>query len=85
MLVLSRKVGERIVIDGGIAVVVLAVDGHRVRLGIEAPRECQIVRGELLPASSGSLPPTAVPSSPVVTPTTVVGPPALQNSQKCLV
>ncbi|MFN8855661.1 MAG: carbon storage regulator [Planctomycetaceae bacterium] len=62
MLVLSRKIGDRIVIDGGIEVVVLAVEGGRVRLGIAAPRDCQIVRGELLDDSSrGAPPPNVVP------------------------
>ncbi len=39
MLVLSRKVGEVIVIDGGVTVTVLEMKGQRVRLGIGAPRE----------------------------------------------
>jgi carbon storage regulator len=85
MLVLSRKVGERIVIDGGIEVVVLAVEGNRVRLGIEAPRDCPIVRGELLPASSPNVPPASILPTLVAPPSTAPGPPALQNSQKCLV
>ena len=37
MLVLTRRVGETIVIDDTIAVTVLSVEGHRVRLGITAP------------------------------------------------
>jgi len=47
MLVLSRKNGECIVIDGGITVRVIEVDGNRVRLGIEAPKEISIRRSEL--------------------------------------
>jgi carbon storage regulator CsrA len=47
MLVLSRKVGERIVIGDGISVVVNRVAGNRVTLGIEAPDDVRIVRGEL--------------------------------------
>ena len=50
MLVLSRKVGEKILIDGGIELVVLAIEGKRIRLGIEAPQDCRISRGEMLPA-----------------------------------
>jgi carbon storage regulator len=42
MLVLSRKVGERVILAGGIVVQVLEVSGRRVRLGIEAPREVTI-------------------------------------------
>jgi carbon storage regulator len=48
MLVLTRKVGERILIDGGIEVEVVSVKGSRVRLGIGAPTGVNIVRGELL-------------------------------------
>lgn len=47
MLVLSRKVGERLVIGGNIIVVVTRVAGNRVTLGIEAPDVVRIVRGEL--------------------------------------
>ena len=47
MLVLSRKTAESIVIDGQITVTLMAIDGNRVRLGIEAPREVPIVRTEL--------------------------------------
>jgi carbon storage regulator len=47
MLVLSRKVGERLVIGDNIAVVVSRVAGNRVTLGIEAPADVRIVRGEL--------------------------------------
>ena len=39
MLVLSRKKGDSIVIDGGIKVTVVEVKGSVVRLGIEAPKE----------------------------------------------
>ncbi len=49
MLVLSRKVGERIVIGDNITLVVNRIEGHRVSLGIEAPSRIRIVRGELAP------------------------------------
>ena len=48
MLVLTRKPGERIVIDDRITVTVLEVRGHQIRLGIEAPKEIPIKREELL-------------------------------------
>jgi carbon storage regulator len=51
MLVLSRKVGERIVIGDGVTVVVLAVHGQQIRLGIEAPKDVSIRRQELPPLS----------------------------------
>ena len=47
MLVLSRKKGDSILIDGGIKVTVIEVRGNVVRLGIEAPREVAIFRTEL--------------------------------------
>ncbi len=46
MLVLSRKLGEKISIDGDIQVEILEVSGHRVRLGISAPRDVRILRSE---------------------------------------
>jgi carbon storage regulator len=47
MLVLSRKVGERIRIAGDIVVVVTAIQGDRVKIGIEAPKLVRVLRGEL--------------------------------------
>ena len=39
MLVLSRKLNEKIVIDGGIVISVVKIDRNQIRLGIEAPRK----------------------------------------------
>ena len=47
MLVLSRKLNEAILIDGGIRITVLGIRGRQVRLGIEAPAEVGIYREEL--------------------------------------
>lgn len=47
MLVLSRKIGERIVIGENVTVVVTRVVGNRVTLGIESPEDVRIVRDEL--------------------------------------
>lgn len=47
MLILTRKVGESIVI-GGVKVTVVEIKGGRIRLGIEAPKEVNVVRGELI-------------------------------------
>jgi len=49
MLVLTRKKDETIVLDGRITVKVLHVKGSTIRLGIEAPREVPVRRGELEP------------------------------------
>ncbi len=50
MLVLSRKAGEQVVIDSGIRLTVVSIDGGRVRIGIDAPPDVAIVRQELLDA-----------------------------------
>ena len=47
MLVLTRKVGEKVVIAGCITVTVLAVDGNKVRLGITAPPRVRVDREEV--------------------------------------
>jgi len=47
MLVLTRKPGERVVIDNHIIIEVLGIKGNRVRLGIEAPPGVNILRDEL--------------------------------------
>jgi carbon storage regulator len=47
MLVLSRRVGEKVIIDGCITVEVLAVEGSKVRVGITAPPSVRIDREEV--------------------------------------
>ena len=47
MLVLSRKPGERILIGDNVTVTIVRIGPNNVRLGIEAPRELNIVREEL--------------------------------------
>jgi carbon storage regulator len=47
MLVLSRKINEEILVAGDIAIVVLQISGSRVKLGIRAPKETYIQRGEI--------------------------------------
>ena len=47
MLVLSRKVGERILIGDHVTVTVVRITGGGVRLGIEAPPEMAVIREEL--------------------------------------
>jgi carbon storage regulator len=46
-LILTRKVGEELVIAGNIVVRVARIRGNRVTLIVEAPREVNIKRGEL--------------------------------------
>jgi carbon storage regulator len=47
MLVLSRKIGQRVKIGDGIVVTVVAARGGHVRLGVEAPGDVTILREEL--------------------------------------
>lgn len=47
MLILSRKIGESVVIDGRITVKVVRVDGDVVKIGIEAPRNVPVHRQEV--------------------------------------
>ncbi len=47
MLVLSRKVGEKIQIGENVVLVINRISGNRVSIGIEAPDDMRIVRGEL--------------------------------------
>lgn len=47
MLVLTRRLGEAITIGENIKVVIVEVDSHQVKIGIEAPREIEVYREEL--------------------------------------
>ena len=49
MLVLSRKLGERIVINNEIILTVVKVDRNQVRLGIDAPADVPVYREEIAP------------------------------------
>lgn len=48
MLVLSRKLNEKIVIDGHIEITVVKIDRNTVRLGITAPEDVKVYRSEIL-------------------------------------
>ncbi|MEP1470066.1 MAG: carbon storage regulator CsrA [Halieaceae bacterium] len=47
MLVLSRRIGERLVIGDNITVTILKASGNQVRVGIEAPNEVSVHREEI--------------------------------------
>ncbi|MEO1525151.1 MAG: carbon storage regulator [Planctomycetota bacterium] len=47
MLVLSRKAGEKLIIGDDVVLTINRISGNRVAIGIEAPRNVRIVRGEL--------------------------------------
>ncbi len=50
MLVLSRKLNEKIVIDGDIEVTIVKIDRNSVRIGIQAPGHVKVFRKEILDA-----------------------------------
>lgn len=52
MLVVSRKVGQRIIIDEQITITVIEIRGNQIRLGIEAPKEVPVQREELVQAAA---------------------------------
>jgi carbon storage regulator len=47
MLVLTRKVDEQIIVGDNITITVVAIQGNRVKLGIQAPSNVTILRSEL--------------------------------------
>jgi len=63
MLVLSRKLGEKICINDNIVITVVDIDRGKIRLGIEAPREIPISRSELL---SGAAPGVTTLTTPAL-------------------
>lgn len=48
MLVLSRKLNERIVVGGSVVVTVVRISGDKVRLGIDAPGDVRVIRDEVV-------------------------------------
>ena len=74
MLVLTRKLMEKLYIGDQICVTVVRVEGGQVRLGIEAPRQIPVVRAELRPlppatdADAGPAPAAAPVTKPLPSP-----------------
>jgi carbon storage regulator len=66
MLILSRKPGETVVIDGRIRVRVIRVEGDVVKIGIEAPADISIHRQEVYDEIQRSNQEAATPDQPVV-------------------
>jgi len=90
MLILSRKPGESIVIDGRITVKVVRVDGDTIKLGISAPSEVPVHRQEVydeiqknnreaLTHNQLSVPRLATGGRPAASPPLSVPPPAAVN------
>lgn len=59
MLVLTRKIGEGILIGENVEVVVLSNNHGKVRLGIRAPREVPVVRDEIIKRERDNAKPAA--------------------------
>lgn len=80
MLVLTRKLMEKLVIGDNICVTVVRIEGGQVRLGIDAPANVRIVRSELVPDlldAKGKL--RELVPAPVPTRQEVTAPPALAH------
>ena len=65
MLVLTRKLMEKIYIGDTICVTVVRIEGDQVRIGIDAPREISVVRAELKPHTGSAAPNAGPPQAPV--------------------
>ena len=48
MLLLTRKIGETIIIDDGIKITVADIQGNQIRIGIDAPKEVKIYREKIV-------------------------------------
>lgn len=48
-LVLTRKVGQKVLVGGDIVITIVRVKGSRVRVGVKAPRAVRVLREELRP------------------------------------
>ena len=59
MLVLSRKLGEKIMIGENVVVTIVKIDRNQIRVGIEAPGDVPVYREEILPGRVAK--PTAEP------------------------
>ena len=76
MLVLSRRVGERLIIGDDVVITVLEVRSDGVRLGIEAPRAISVNRAEVIEAvKEANLAATAAADSAVETLRRLMPPP----------
>ena len=57
MLILTRRIGETVMIGDDIAITVLRVKGNQVRLGVDAPKHVSVQREEIYQRMQGETPP----------------------------
>jgi carbon storage regulator len=69
MLVLTRRIGEEIIIDGDIRITVVAISGERTRLGISAPPSVRVDRLEIYERRCRLRQRSAKPVAPALCPT----------------
>ena len=88
MLILSRKLGESIVIDGNIRVKIMRVDGDVVKIGIEAPTSVPVHRQEVYEeiqrSNEQAITKQTVPLPKLADPTTKLKSPADQSAMKAV-
>ena len=76
MLVLSRKANQTIVVDNAVRVTVIGIKGDRVRLGVEAPPEVTVDRGDGCGSWTCASAPASAPSRWIWAACSSPGPPA---------
>jgi carbon storage regulator len=47
MLILTRRVGEKLIIGDDVTITIMSIKGNQIRIGIDAPREIEIHREEV--------------------------------------
>ena len=81
MLVLTRKLMEKLYIGDDVCVTVVRLEGGQVRLGIEAPREISVVRAELIEGRAAEPGPTPAGAAWPVATTTPTAPLRIRSAE----